>query len=134
VIYLDSSALVKLVRPESGSAALKEELATVAEPVLVSSVLADVEVSRAVRRSAPHLLHRVPDVIESLQLVEMGPAVRALARSYDAPALRAADAIHLASADLLRRETGQAIDAFVCYDRALSAAAAGADLPVRSPG
>ncbi len=133
MIYLDSSALVKLVRAEAGSAALKRWLAGRAESVLVGSVLADVEVTRAVRRSAPELLDRVPAVIGSLQLVELRPAVRALAGSYLAPTLRSADAIHLASADVLQRETGQAVKAFLCYDRDLSAAAREAGLSVFSP-
>src|SRR4028118_1832612 len=49
LLYLDSSALVKLVLPEAESAALLESLA--AWPVRLSRELARVEVVRAVRRA-----------------------------------------------------------------------------------
>lgn len=48
-LYLDSSALVKLVRTEAESAALRELLK--AWPLRVSSEFAKVEVVRAVRRA-----------------------------------------------------------------------------------
>lgn len=133
MIYLDSSALVKLIRPEAGSAALKEWLADRKTPVLVSSVLADVEVTRAVRRSVPELLDRVPELVDSLNLVELGPGVRALAGSYDSPTLRAADAVHLASAALVHRDAQRAIEAFVCYDTVLSVAARDNGMRVVAP-
>ena len=133
MIYLDSSALVKLVRPEAGSAGLKRWLAARTSAVLISSVLADVEVTRAVRRSAPELLDRVAAVVNALQLVELRPRVRALAASYRQPTLRSADAIHLASAELVQRDAGQALEAFVCYDQLLSTAGAQHRLPVVSP-
>lgn len=132
MIYLDSSALVKLIRSEAGSAALKGWLADHSTLVLVSSVLADVEITRAVRRSSPQLLDRIPAVVDSLELVELRPAVRAIAGSYGTPTLRAADAVHLASAELVQREVG-ALEAFVCYDRVLSTAAALNGMQVVSP-
>jgi predicted nucleic acid-binding protein len=49
VIYLDSSAILKLVAPEPESATLFEYLDTVASP-LASSELAVVEVHRALLR------------------------------------------------------------------------------------
>jgi predicted nucleic acid-binding protein len=133
VIYLDASALVKLVRAEAGSAALKRWLAPRTADVLLSSVLADVEVTRAVRRSAPELLDRVPGILEALELVELSPAVRALAGGYSMPTLRAADAVHLASAELVARETAEVVEAFVCYDRVLSSAAAQVGMLVVAP-
>jgi len=133
VIYLDASALVKLVRPEAGSAALKQWLAVRASEVLISSVLADVEVTRAVRRSAPELLDRVPAIVDALELVEVDPGVRALAGSYDMVTLRAADAVHVASAELVSRESGQVLEGFLCYDRLLSTAAERHGMPVVSP-
>lgn len=60
MIYLDSSALVKLLRPEFESVALRRWLGERRNAVLTSSVLADVEVSRALRRAAPELLDQVP--------------------------------------------------------------------------
>lgn len=59
--------------------------------------------------------------------------VRALASSYAMPTLRSADAVHLASAQLVERVGGRALEAFVCYDRTLGAAAAQNGIPVVSP-
>jgi predicted nucleic acid-binding protein len=50
VIYLDSSAIVKMIRPEAESRDLVEWLNRRNEPA-VTSVLAEVEVPRALPRS-----------------------------------------------------------------------------------
>lgn len=71
--------------------------------------------------------------MESLQLVEFDSAVRALAVSYRMATLRSTDAVHLASADLIQRETGQPLVGFLCYDRVLTAAAMSEGMPVAAP-
>jgi predicted nucleic acid-binding protein len=52
VIYLDSAAVVKLVRQESHTAELVAWLNAHGAAPLVSSALVEVEVPRALRRSA----------------------------------------------------------------------------------
>ena len=56
MIYLDSAALVKLVREEDETRALVTWLNERAGQRLVASVLVDVEVPRALRRSQPGVL------------------------------------------------------------------------------
>ncbi|MFD1150189.1 type II toxin-antitoxin system VapC family toxin [Saccharothrix hoggarensis] len=132
MIYLDTSALVKLTRREPGTTELLDWLN--ADDRLgvrrVSSVLAEVELARALRRSSPKALANVPVVLSDLYLVEITPVVRRTAASYDDPLLRSLDAIHLATAQVL---TG-GLDAFVTYDKRLSEAAAGVGLTVAAPG
>ncbi|WP_033436234.1 type II toxin-antitoxin system VapC family toxin [Saccharothrix sp. NRRL B-16314] len=132
MIYLDTSALVKLVRREPGTAELAEWLN--AEDQVgaqrVSSVLAEVELSRALRRSSPRALAGVPLVLSDMYLVEMTPMVRQTAASYSDPLLRSLDAIHLATAQVL----AGGLHKFVSYDKRLLEAAASSGLPTAAPG
>jgi len=132
VIYLDTAALVKLVRVETESAALVSWLnARAAEP-LVASALVEVELPRALRRSQPGILGGVAGVLARLHRVEINAAVRATAGAYPDPLLRSLDAIHLATAELLIA-SGKAITAFLTYDKRLAEAAGQAGLPTVAP-
>lgn len=128
VLYADSSALVKLVVDEPESAALEAELSD--EPVLVSSALVRVEVSRAVQIHAPgdrEARARALDLIESCRLVEPVESVLGEAALVASAHLRTLDAIHLASA--LQAKP----DAVITYDRRLAEAAVAARLNVLAP-
>jgi predicted nucleic acid-binding protein len=133
VIYLDSAAVVKLVRVEAESATLVAWLNGQPSLPLVASTLVEVEVPRALRRSQPDALGGVAAVLARLHRVEINSVVRAIAGAYPDPMLRSLDAIHLATADLLAA-SGKAISAFVTYDNCLAGAARRAGLPVAMPG
>jgi hypothetical protein len=133
VIYLDSAAVIKLVRVETESAALITWLNGQPSLPLVASTLVEVEVPRALRRSQPGVLGSVATVLARLYRVEINSAVRAIASAYPDPMLRSLDAIHLATADLLAA-SGKTITAFVTYDKRLAEAARQAGLPVAMPG
>ena len=133
-LYADSSALVKLVRREPETDALRDVLTGVD---LVSSELVLTEVPRAMQRIAAaepkfpllRALHRAGELIEALALY---PVDRDLLRGAGAlaePALRTLDAIHVASAV----ELGP-VDAFVTYDERQVAAGRLAGLKTMSPG
>jgi uncharacterized protein len=132
VIYLDSAALVKLIRVEQESAALVEWLNSAAGEPLVASTLAEVEVPRALRRSQPGVLGGVAGVLARLYRVEITAAVRATA-AYIEPTLRSLDAIHLATAEWLIA-SGKAVSAFVTYDQRLAGVVTHAGIPVVAPG
>ena len=132
MIYLDSSAIVKLIRVERESAALRDWLNARTEPP-VTSVLAEVEVSRALRRSAPVHLAAMPGVLARISRVEMDASVRATAGAYVTDALRSLDAIHLASAEMLIAG-GRSVSAFVTYDKRQAAAVEAVGIRVEAPG
>lgn len=129
MIYLDSAAVVKLVHAEADSQALRDWLGDHSSLGWVSSVLVEVETTRALARQAPEAVSRLPAILDLMFLVEIGSEVRALAQTVMPPAVRTLDAIHLATA---LRMTDQ-LTSFVTYDRRLADAAVAAGLTVDRP-
>jgi uncharacterized protein len=129
LIYLDSSALVKLVLTESESRALSRWLAERADLALVSSALHRTEVPRAVWRADPSALPRSLRQMRGVEKVAVSTAILDSASVIPPQTLRCSDAVHLASALSIRRE----LTAFVAYDKRLLAAARDAGLPTASP-
>ena len=134
MIYLDSAAVVKLVRQEAHSQDLVGWLNAHADVPLVSSALVEVEVPRALRRSAPQSLVGVPAAIGRLFRMEIDATIRATAAAFSDPVLPSLDAIHLATAQLLANESGATLTAFVTYDKRLLSSALTLGLPTASPG
>lgn len=129
MIYLDSSALVKLVLTEPESRALSRWLAERADLALVSSALHRTEVPRAVWRADPSALPRSLRQMRGVEKVAVSTAILDSASVIPPQTLRSSDAVHLASALSIRRE----LTAFVAYDKRLLAAARDAGLPTASP-
>jgi uncharacterized protein len=130
VIYLDSSALVKLALIERESAALARWLAEHGSQPLVSSALHRAEVPRAVWLAEPGALPRSYRLIRRIAQVTLTADVLDNSATQPPQTLGPAQAIHLASALALKRD----LIAFVAYDKRLLAAAKDAGLPVESPG
>jgi predicted nucleic acid-binding protein len=132
-VYLDSSAIVKLIRQESETEALKGWLvaADQGNPMaLASSALASVEVNRAIRRADPAAASKASEVLAHLRFIDVSASVLSLASTLVPASLRSLDAVHLATA--LTESRG--LSAFVTYDSRLATAAAVAGLPAVSPG
>jgi predicted nucleic acid-binding protein len=129
VIYLDSSALVKLALAEPESAALAAWLAERADQPLVSSALHRTEVLRAIWLAEPGALPRGQRIIRRIGRVTLSYDVLDNAATLPPAGLGTAGAIHLASALAIRRD----LVSFVAYDKALLDAARDAGLPVASP-
>lgn len=129
MIYLDSSALLKLVFDEAESAALDRWLSDQPEAVLVSSELARLEVLRSCRRVDPLALVTAGALLDGLDLVPLSAHLLNDAAEVGSDVLRSLDAIHLASALSL----GDALEVLVVYDHRLAAAATVAGLKVVSP-
>jgi uncharacterized protein len=129
VIYLDSSALVKLAVTEPESDALNAYLAERPGQALISSSLHRAEVLRAIWRSEPGALPRAQRIIRRVSLVTLSHELLDDAGTVAPGSLPTTAAIHLAAALTIRRD----LTAFVCYDRQLFAAAAAAGLPVAAP-
>ena len=128
LLYLDSSAVVKLVVAEPETPSLLEFLA--GWPHRVSSALARVEVVRAVKRigAGPAVRRRATRVLARIALVRIDDAVLAAAARVLPPELRTLDAIHVATARSLDGVAG-----IVTYDARLGRAAARARFKVWSP-
>lgn len=129
LIYLDSSALVKLVVEEAESRALAAWLADGRQKI--SSVIAGVEVMRAVGRALAGeiAIRRARKLLDSTWLWAFDENLRTRASSVEPIKLRALDAIHVATA----LSVGPDLTGFVVYDEALRVAAKAAGLPVVSP-
>jgi len=129
MIYLDSAAIVKLVHAESESQALRDWLDERAEVGWISSVLAEIESSRALARYAPAAVARLHLVLDLVDLIDLDAGTRILAQTVRPPTVRSLDAIHLATA--LRVEPR--LTSFVTYDKRLADAARVAGLTVDAP-
>lgn len=126
-VFVDSSAVTKLVVAEPESAALVGRLAG---RVLVGSALLVTEVTRAVRRAVGRGHDDVlAQVLELIDLVVIDRSLLAAAGDLHPVALRSLDAVHLASALAL----DDRISAFISYDDRLEQAAAAAGLPTERP-
>ncbi len=131
MIYLDSSAVVKLLLQEAESDELESWLTlSRANAPVVSSALTRVEVLRACRRVDQALLPPSRDLLRGIDLVPMDTAIVETAAELTPAVLRSLDALHLATAI----ELGAALDAFVAYDARLAVAARDAGLMVVQPG
>ncbi len=127
LLYLDSSALVKLVVPEPETKALRDLLRS--WPERVSSVVARIEVERVARRIGGGAVRRARSVLSRIALVGLDEPVVRVAAALDPPELRTLDAIHLATAISLGGDLG----ALCVYDVRLSGAAASKTVEVLAP-
>lgn len=130
MIYLDSCALVKLIRTEEHSDSLVAHV-TRSPAVLLSSELTRVEVGRALIRHGEHeaTMRKAEPLLDKIARLPLVGAVRPAA-ALPGRHLRSLDALHLATAQML----GAALTQFITYDRRLAKAARDADLPVVTPG
>jgi predicted nucleic acid-binding protein len=127
-VYLDSSAFVKVVVRERGSAALRAFLAG-SEARRVSSALLRTEAMRAVRDLGPDAMATVREGIRRVDLIGIDDRILDVAGSLPPGVLRTLDAIHLASA----LAVGDDLDAIVTYDDRMVAAARLVGLPTVTP-
>jgi predicted nucleic acid-binding protein len=132
VIYLETSALVKLIRIEVESSALGEWLDDRTEVRWITSVLTEAELPRAIRAVAPEGLPAVPSVLARLDRFEIDSVIRSTAAAYPNATLRSLDAIHLATAQTAA--SAAPLTAVVTYDNRLREAAESLAMTVVAPG
>lgn len=128
-LYMDASALVKLSRPEPESLDL---MAAVNERsgVLTSSVISEVELIRAIRRSSPDRVPAAQALLDRLVLLPLTSSIRARAQRLSPDNVRSLDAIHIGTG----LEIAGDLDMVVTYDRRMIRTCSDLDLPVISPG
>ncbi len=116
--YVDASALVKLFKAEPETDVFRTALKD--WPVQVASEVIRVEAFCTARRLGDdYVLARARSALERITLIPLTSRILELATGEHAPPLRAMDAIHLATALVVREELG----AFFVYDSDLHAAA-----------
>jgi predicted nucleic acid-binding protein len=128
-IYLDTSALVKLVVAEAESQALKYFLGVHAEDGLFSAALARTELVRAVAPNGAQAITDARDLLNRLDTVTLTRQLLDDAGTLLPLRLRSLDAIHLAAA----RRAGDALRAVITYDTRMLSAAADLGISTASP-
>lgn len=128
LVYLDASAIVKLVVEEAESSALRRFLRD--RPQRVASALALVEVHLAAARRVPALPpERVREVLARLTLIPVAQPILETAAGFEDRHIRALDAIHLATAASL----GDDLAALIAYDHRLLDAGSASGLRTEHP-
>jgi predicted nucleic acid-binding protein len=127
-VYLDSSAIVKLVVQESDSHDLASFLQD--RPRRISCALARVEVVHAVRGQGDATVVRARGILQNLFLLRLDDRLLEDAGTLEPHLLRSLDAIHLAAARTVR----DWIHEFVTYDLRLAEAARLSGFTVIAPG
>ena len=122
ILYVDSSALVRLATDEPGAEAVSALISDDAE--IVTSAVGLVEVRRALARVAP--AYDPDDVLDQCIVIPLDASVIARAGVLEPASLRSLDAIHVASALTIAGD----LDAFVTCDQRQASAAVAAGLPV----
>jgi predicted nucleic acid-binding protein len=127
VLYLDSSAIVKLVVREPETGALVRFVRE--DPAVVSSALAWTEVMRAIARIGGDTA-RAEAVLRGVALIPIDDGIIRAAAAVQPSTLRTLDAIHMATALSLGRELSQ----LVTYDERLARAGNEAGVAAVAPG
>lgn len=130
MIYLDTSALVKLVVREHESPALANWIEERRGEDRVTSVISRVELVRAAHRVSASATTRAHQLLRFLDVLYLTDALIERAQTIGGPHLRILDALHLASAESIRPR----LTAMCGYDRRLLDAAEAVGLPTASPG
>lgn len=125
--YLDTSAVAKLVRPESETRWLRRWLA---QKRWILSDLHRTELRRAAARAGGRAPARAERLLAESDVIRIDTEVFDRAGHLDTADLRSLDALHLAAALTL----GPDLAGIVVYDDRLRAAAAAMGIPVASPG
>ncbi len=129
-IYLDSSALVKLVQLETESEPLRRFLRKYRNDQFATSTLARVEVVRAVLSGGPNAVASARRQLSRLDQISLDTDLLDRAATLTAAGLiRSLDAIHLSAAQVI----GADLRAVVTYDRQMAAVASRLGLVVEAP-
>ena len=127
MIYLDASAIVKLVVAEPETPVLRRYLRGHRDRI--TSDLAVTEVLRAAARHDESVVVRADEVLSRLDRMRVTPRIAERAGRLDPSELRTLDALHVATA----LEISGDLDALVAYDQRLLEAASVHRLPTVSP-
>lgn len=128
-LYLDTSAMVKLIVAEEESQSLKSFLSDHADTSLFSAALARTELMRAVAVNGAPAITAARRLLGSVDLVVLTRQLLDDAGLLQPLSLRSLDAIHLVAA----QRAGDTLRAVVTYDSRMLSAAADLGIPTVSP-
>ena len=130
MLYLDASALAKLVTREAETERLRAYLAARANAIRFASALAHAELLRAAHQLGDEAVATAREVLARIELVDVSRELLEHAGTLAAGhRLRTLDAIHVATATV----AGDRLEALVTYDLRMAQAAAALGLPVERP-
>lgn len=129
MIYLDTSAMVKLVVAEPESAALIDWLNEHHDVPLATSVIGRIELLRTAMRAGSPATAAARQLLDSFDGLILTDEIVEQAAGLTPAELRTLDAIHLATAIVYR----DSLTALCAYDRRLLEAARAHNVPVVSP-
>ncbi|MCB0828720.1 MAG: type II toxin-antitoxin system VapC family toxin [Solirubrobacterales bacterium] len=126
-LYADTSALVKLIIDENESESLARYVSE-SDLQLTSSVIAEVELLRAVKRVERGRLDEAQQLLDEMILVPVSTDIKHRAVNIGPESLGSSDAIHLATAIEIQAD----LRGFVSYDNRLIDSARGAGIGATS--
>ncbi|MEO3751105.1 type II toxin-antitoxin system VapC family toxin [Streptomyces sp. B6B3] len=133
MIYLDACALLKFIKSEKETEALRAWRASLPGGTeLLTDDLSRLEITRTLHRAGvdpERVPYYVGQAVRGLYLIDLTTTVLARAMAYRTRRLGSLDSLHLASADPFRVE----LTHFVTYDQELTRAAEDLGLPVCGP-
>ncbi len=126
MIYLDDTAVAKLMTAQTETGPLREYLASCADDRWFTSALTRVHLARSQPKSSAVQVHAAMSSLDTVAVTErlLDAAARIPARTD------LVDALHIAAA----QTAGTRLRTFITYDPARIAAARAAKLPVAHPG
>ena len=125
--YIDSSAIIKLIKPEKESAALIKKLPS----ALIASRISRVEVARTIISYEPDLLDVTYDVLADIQMIPVEDAIVTIAENLPQFIdLRSLDSLHMASALAIKN----VLKGIITYDKEMVIAAEALGFKTLSPG
>ena len=125
--YIDSSAIIKLIKPELETKTLLQQLPR----SITTSQISRVEVIRTINVNFAELLEDAYDILSDIPMVAVDHSV--LLATENLPAfikLRALDSIHIATAFSIKSE----IEGVITYDKEMVKAASALGFKTMSPG
>lgn len=130
MLYLDTSALAKLVTLEPETERLRTFLSARPSAIRFASALAHAELLRAAHLVGDDAVATAREVLTRLDLVDVSRELLERAGTLaGGQHLRTLDAIHVATASV----AGDRLEAFVTYDARMTQAAAAIGLPIERP-
>lgn len=128
-IYLDTSALVKLVVAEAESEALRRYLTEFPDDTVFTAALARTELLRAVSGSGLRALAGARRILDGIDQVSLTRRLLDDAGTLTPPLLRSLDAIHLTAA----QRAASTLRSVITYDHRMASAATELGLTTAAP-